>query len=85
MFDVVRWARAMRQAIDSKDADSLASLMAENDPNGVYSFAEFCAEFGETTRQEWAESTLECGIKTLANLPEHLSTEELEPIRGIIK
>lgn len=85
MFDVVRWARAMRHAIDSKDADSLASLMAENDPNGVYSFAEFCAEFGETTRPEWEESTLECGIETLANLPEHVSETELELIRRVIK
>ena len=83
MFNVKQWAGDMQSAIDAKDAETLAVLLAENDHNGVYSYDDYCNEFGETTRDEWVEGTIDCAERTLEDLEEHLTPDEwLELIRS---
>jgi len=66
----------MRDAIDAKDAETLASLMYQNDPNGVYYYSDYCNEFGETTIQEWVESTIDCGSQTMEEFSDNLTADE---------
>ena len=71
MFNVREWAAEMRAAIVAKNAGALARLMSENDRNGCFAYEDACNEFGETTREEWAESTIDCAEMMLDDLPNH--------------
>jgi hypothetical protein len=64
-FNVEVWSRNMRAAIAARDGDRLAQLMYQNDGNGCFSYADSCHEFGDTTREEWLESLLECAADML--------------------
>jgi hypothetical protein len=74
MFNVDSWAADMRAAIAARDAESLARLMYENDRNGCFSYVDVCNEFGETSREEWIDSTIECAQSMLDDLPNHTAT-----------
>ena len=67
-FNVVLWEKRMRQAIDDRNGDRLASLMYENDRNGVFSYADSCAEGWEQTREEWLASLIECAETMLSGI-----------------
>jgi hypothetical protein len=72
--NVKKWEDEMRAAITARDADTLARLMSENDRNGCFTYADVCLEFGETTRDEWIDGTIECAEEMLAELPNHTDT-----------
>ena len=72
MGKVKQWAIGMQSAIDARDAETLAVLLADNDPNGIYCYDDYCNEFGETTRDEWSDETIDCAERTLEDLEEHL-------------
>ena len=76
MFNAKQWATAVQSAALARDADTLAILLTSNDPNGVYSYDDFCHEYGDTTRAEWVEHTIECAEQTLEELEENLTPEE---------
>ena len=78
MFNAIQWGLAMRDAIDAKDTETLASLMARNDPNGVYNYSDYCNEFGETTIQQWEESTIDCAEQTMEEFSDNLTSDEWE-------
>lgn len=78
MFNAIQWGLAMRDAIDAKDAEKLALLMSEDDPNGVYNYSDYCNEFGETTIQEWEESTIDCAERTMEEFSDCLTSVEWE-------
>ena len=67
-FNVVLWEKRMRQAIDDRNGDRLASLMYENDRNGVFSYEDSCAEGWEHTRDEWLSSLIECAETMLSGI-----------------
>lgn len=71
MFDVEKWAKSLREAIVLNDAVNAASLMAENDRNGCFSYEDVCREFGEMTLEEWEEQIIECAREVLEDLPKH--------------
>lgn len=72
-FNVEQWLHRMQTAIAARDAEWLAELMHENDPNGVFSYDEYCREFGiETTPEEWGESTVECAEMMLEQVESEL-------------
>lgn len=68
MFDIKTWQENMRTAIGNRNGDWLAELMYQNDGNGVFSFEQSCFEFGETTREEWLDSLIECAEEMLASI-----------------
>lgn len=80
MFNVESWARDMRAAIAANDAERAAQLMYENDRNGCFSYESVCHEFGEMTREEWAETTIECAKSVMDDHPNHA-----EDIRFLIR
>jgi hypothetical protein len=67
-FNVVLWEKRMRQAIGDRNGDRLASLMEENDRNGVFSYADSIAEGWEQTRDEWVVSLIECAETMLSGV-----------------
>jgi len=67
-FNIFLWEKRMRQAIDDRDGDRLAILMYENDGNGVFSYADSCAEGWEHTREEWIVSLIECAETMLSGI-----------------
>jgi hypothetical protein len=69
-FNVVLWEKRMRQAIADRDGDRLASLMYENDGNGCFSYAQVCFEFGDMSREEWLDGSIECAESMLAEVNE---------------
>jgi hypothetical protein len=73
-FNVDSWAAEMRFGIDSRDADTLARLMYENDRNGCFSYEDVCAEFGDMARDAWIDGTVECARKMLSGLIDHVTT-----------
>ena len=72
-FQIEHWLHGMRTALARKNAERLAFLMYENDPNGVFSYDDYCNEFGDdTTLEEWAESTIECAEMMLSQVESEL-------------
>jgi len=67
-FNLVLWEKRMRQAIDDRNGDRLASLMYENDRNGVFSYEDSWAEGWEYTREEWIVSLIECAETMLSGI-----------------
>jgi len=67
-FNVELWVSRMRAAIEARDAECLASLMQEDDGNGVFSYADSCLQFGETTREEWENSLIRYVADMLARI-----------------
>jgi len=67
-FNVEVWAKLLRVAIAERNGEWMAQLMSENDRNGCFSFDDYCREFGETTREEWIDGSIECAEGMLADI-----------------
>jgi len=67
-FNLVLWEKRMRRAIDDRDGDRLATIMYENDSNGVFSYADSWAEGWEYTRDEWLVSLIACAETMLSGI-----------------
>jgi hypothetical protein len=69
-FNVSRWSGRLRQAVANRSGNWLRELLAENDPNGTWSYSANCREFGWMSREEWIDALIESAQTMLDELSE---------------